>query len=127
MGVLFSRDKATTGIAAMLLRLANLPVRHVFSLAPRRSSPKRTRYSGEQLRKIRAEKGVGRPIGALSFDRIQELRWRGAKFYPAAAFASVELPSPNLAEWQRKPRPKDRSAANGHGSETRIAEGGSAG
>lgn len=32
-----------------------------FRKASRLYGPRRTRYSGEQLRKIRAEKGVGRP------------------------------------------------------------------
>lgn len=71
----------------------------------------RTKYSGEQLREIRARKGVGRPIAALSFDKIQELLWRGAKCCRAQAHASVGMPSPNYAEWLRKPRRKVRGPA----------------
>lgn len=117
MGVLFSRDKATTGIAAMLLRLANLPVRQVFSLAPRRASPKRTRYSGEQLRKIMAEKGVGRGARGGKWHKVGGYHGvAGYKVY-GALIDSIYLDflrgdaTKNYAEWQRKPRPKDRSAA----------------
>lgn len=108
MGVLFSRDKTTSGIAAMLLRIANLPVKKAFGLAPRRATPIRTRYSGEQLREIRAKKGVGRRKGyAVWSMRIPA----GVKVYLALLESVHMYPSTNYAEWQRKPRRKARGPA----------------
>lgn len=70
----------------------------------------RTRYSGEQLRKIRAEKGVGRPVAEHNLCVAGRIAYRP---YPSYWASCCGEESPNFAEWQRKPRPKDRSAANG--------------
>lgn len=63
-----------------------------------------SRYTGDKLREIRKRKGVGRPSSELSAERFQAELWRGLKFYPALACAMHGLPSPNLAEWNRKQR-----------------------
>lgn len=108
MGVLFSRDKTTSGIAAMLLRIANLPIKKAFGLAPRRASPKRTRYSGEQLREIRARKGVGRPVDRHNLCVAGRIAYRP---YPSYWASCCGEESPNYAEWVFKPRRKARGPA----------------
>lgn len=70
--------------------------------------PRRTRYSGEQLREIRARKGVGRRKGYPVWSmRIPA----GIKCYLALLESVHMYPSTNYAEWQRKPRRKARGPA----------------
>jgi len=59
------------------------------------------RYTPEKLREIRKRKGVGRPP---ELNRERSLRW-----YPALGYSFYGEPSPNLAEWQRKPRKQIRA------------------
>jgi hypothetical protein len=108
MGVLFSRDKTTSGMVLALMRLANLPVKKAFGLMPARATPKRTKYSGEQLREIRARKGVGRPK-AIMLARMVEFgidpddidhRWEDRE--------TPRNHEKNMGEWLRKPKSQRR-------------------
>lgn len=84
-----------------------------FILKPPRSEVRRTRYSGEQLRKIRAEKGVGRPKSCSRVRYVPGFRYfvLGWKYYPALWECTCGRESPNYYEWVMKTKPKDRSAA----------------
>lgn len=68
----------------------------------------RTKYSGEQLREIRARKGVGRPPHTHSNRIGARLGYMG---YRAYWYAGIVGFSPNYAEWLRKPRRKVRGPA----------------
>lgn len=68
----------------------------------------RTKYSGEQLREIRARKGVGRPPHTHSNRIGARLGYMG---YRAYWYAGIVGFSPNYAEWLRKPRRKSRGPA----------------
>lgn len=70
----------------------------------------RTKYSGEQLREIRARKGVGRPPEVTL---LRGLIWRGWKIYPSYCASRMGgiVEQPNFYEWKRKPRRKPRGVA----------------
>jgi hypothetical protein len=104
MGLTLTHNQSEGSLVRMLRAMAGVVVGGGFRPGDRRRVARSGKYTGEQLREIRARKGVGRPIGSLSMDRIQELRWRGAKFYPASAFAGIGAPSPNMHQWVMKPR-----------------------
>lgn len=70
--------------------------------------PGRTRYSGEQLREIRAKKGVGRRRPPIAYGGEFMDGW---KRYPAINASIFGWESPNYAEWQSKPRRKARGPA----------------
>jgi hypothetical protein len=66
-----------------------------------------SKYTADNLPAIRKRKGVGRPI-----DKPARVRLLGhITVYPALLASHWGRPSPNLAEWHRKPRRKDRAAA----------------
>jgi hypothetical protein len=75
-----------------------------FRSAPSRARLPRTKYSGEQLREIRARKGVGRPPAS-------HCRMGAWKIYPALMMSHWGMLSTNYAEWLRKPRRKVRGPA----------------
>jgi hypothetical protein len=79
-----------------------------FKSAPSRARLPRTKYSGEQLREIRARKGVGRPPHTHSNRIGARLGYMG---YRAYWYAGIVGFSPNYAEWLRKPRRKVRGPA----------------
>jgi hypothetical protein len=60
-----------------------------------------SRYDGDKLRELRAERGVGRRMN--DYWRLKCYQ-RGEKDYPALVASFWGRPSPNLAEWERKPR-----------------------
>jgi hypothetical protein len=90
--------------------------RNGFQLRPPRIHISRTKYSGEQLREIRARKGVGRPKAIM----LARLKRQGIEF---PIFGLQRLLSPlyymetpdnsytNYAEWERKPCRKPRGVA----------------
>lgn len=94
------------------------------AMAPRPRSfftGNRVPYTGEQLREIRKRKGVGRPP-AIMYGRLAAM---GCTTEPhgriviglarlVSPLSDMETPDYsewNLAEWERKPRRKDRKAA----------------
>jgi hypothetical protein len=74
----------------------------------------RTKYSGEQLREIRAEKGVGRGARGGKWHKVGGFHAvAGMRLYPAlvdSIYIRVS-PSRNYLEWERKPRRKPRGVA----------------
>jgi hypothetical protein len=91
----------------------------------------RVPYTGEQLREIRKRKGVGRPP-AVTLQRQENavmcrvcggrhvmgsgtgyeiFAWTFDDGIRMARHHFCRKPSPNLAEWERKPRRKDKAAA----------------
>lgn len=74
----------------------------------------RTKYSGEQLREIRARKGVGRGARDGKWHKVGGFHAiAGMRLYPAlidSIYVHVG-PSKNYLEWERKPRRKPRGVA----------------
>lgn len=74
-----------------------------------------SRYTADNLPEIRKRKGVGRP--PVGRQAMLDLRSRGKhpmvafKTYRAMIASHFGRESPNLAEWHRKPRRRDRAAA----------------
>ena len=77
----------------------------------------RSRYRADNLPAIRKRKGVGRPKEVTIDRRDMYAKWialpLAIKPYLGADLGgwNTETPNRNLAEWERKPRRKDRAAA----------------
>jgi hypothetical protein len=72
-----------------------------FRPGERRHKARAGKYTGEQLREIRARKGVGRRKGYPVWEGGVPHGW---KAYPALLAAIWDKESPNLYEWTMKPR-----------------------
>jgi hypothetical protein len=102
MGLTLTHNQSEGSLVRMLRAMAGVVVGGGFRPGDRRRVARSGKYTGEQLREIRARKGVGRRKGYPVWSLGVPMGW---KVYPAL-MASVwgYQPSQNMHQWTMKPR-----------------------
>lgn len=110
MGIGITKNQSASGLFSILNTIAGSVRMGAGYIMPRgtRRHISRTKYSGEQLREIRARKGVGRPVDRHNLCVAGRIAYRP---YPSYWASCLGEESPNYAEWLRKPRRKARGPA----------------